>query len=42
MGWKNKKDEKNSWQGRGKFGNIDKLSQGAELPRLETKKDKKK
>ena len=28
--------------GRGKFGNIDKLSQGAELPRLETKKDEKK
>ena len=28
--------------GRGKFGNINKLSQGAELPRLETKKDEKK
>ena len=28
--------------GRGKFGNMDKLSQGAELPRLETKKDEKK
>ena len=27
--------------GRGKFGNIDKLSQGAELPRMETKKDEK-
>ena len=28
--------------GRGKSDNIDKLSQGAELPRLETKKDEKK
>ena len=28
--------------GSDKFGNMDKLSQGAELPRLETKKDEKK
>ena len=42
MGWKNKKAEKNGWQERGKSDNIDKLSQGAELPRMETKKDEKK
>ena len=37
-----RKNKKKRLTGRGKFGNIDKLSQGAELPRLETKKDEKK
>lgn len=39
---KKEKKQKKRLTGRGKFGNIDKLSQGAELPRLETKKDEKK
>ena len=38
---KKEKKQKKRLTGGGKFGNIDKLSQGAELPRLETKKDEK-
>ena len=39
---KKEKKQKKRLTGRGKSDNIDKLSQGAELPRLETKKDEKK
>ena len=38
---KKMKKTKKRLTGRGKFGNIDKLSQGAELPMMETKKDEK-